>query len=78
MTNQPNIETERLLLRPFQIADAPDVQRLAGEKAIASTTLTMPHPYEDGMAEAWIGGHQQRFELKEEVVYAITSSDLGH
>ena len=77
MTNQLTIETERLLLRPFQIADAPEVQRLAGEKAIASTTLNMPHPYEDGMAEAWISGHQQRFEDDEEVIYAITLPDSG-
>jgi RimJ/RimL family protein N-acetyltransferase len=77
MTNQPNIETKRILLRPFVLVDAPEVQRLAGEKAIASTTLAMPHPYEDGMAEAWISSHKGRFERNEEVVYAITLSDSG-
>ena len=77
MTNQPTIESERLLLRPFQLTDAPEVQRLAGEKAIASTTLNMPHPYEDGLAEDWISGHQELFERDEEIVYAITLPDSG-
>ena len=51
MTQQPTLTTERLLLRPFTPADAPVVQRLAGDRDIAANTLTIPHPYEDGMAE---------------------------
>ena len=51
MNERPTLETTRLVLRPFTLADASDVQRLAGARAIASTTLNIPHPYEDGMAE---------------------------
>ncbi|WP_315790446.1 hypothetical protein [Fischerella sp. JS2] len=40
----------RLTLRPFCLADAGDVQHLAGVREIAAMTLTIPHPYEDGMA----------------------------
>ena len=68
----PILETERLLLRPFQLSDASDVQRLAGNWAIADTTMNVPHPYEDGMAEAWISTHQPRFEAGELAVFAIT------
>ena len=74
---QPVLETERLLLRPFQLSDAKEVQRLAGDKDIASTTLNIPHPYEDGMAEGWIGTHKGLFEEGKGVVYAITSRDDG-
>lgn len=67
-----NLETERLRLRPFTLADAKDVQRLAGNKAIADTTLNIPHPYEDGMAEAWISSHQPGFEAGDLAAFAIT------
>jgi len=68
---RPKIETERLLLRPFELADGPRVKKLAGDKTIADTTLNIPHPYEDGMAEEWISTHQAKFESGEMVVYAI-------
>jgi ribosomal-protein-alanine N-acetyltransferase len=51
---QPTLETEGLVLRAFTLADAPAVKALAGAREIASTTLNVPHPYEDGMAETWI------------------------
>lgn len=73
----PNLNTERLLLRPFVLADALDVQRLAGEREIADTTLNVPHPYEDGMAEAWISGQQSKFENGELSAFAITLKPNG-
>ena len=72
MTIQPELVTERLLLRPFVPADTPVVQELAGERAIAEMTVAIPHPYEDGLAEAWIGTHRQAFDEDKEAVFAIT------
>ncbi len=71
MKERPTIETERLILRPFTLTDAPDVQCLAGARDIASTTLNIPHPYEDGMAEQWIGTHQEKYEKGEGLILAI-------
>ncbi len=51
--------TARLRLRPFTAADAPAVQRLAGARENADTTRLIPHPYPDGVAEAWIATHPQ-------------------
>ncbi|MCP3903445.1 MAG: GNAT family N-acetyltransferase [Planctomycetes bacterium] len=77
MTAQPTLTTERLLLRPYTEADAPDVQRLAGEREIAATTIRIPHPYPDGAAEEWISGHPRAFESRESVVFAVTLRDGG-
>ena len=73
---RPTIETERLVLRPFVIDDASEVQRLAGDREIASTTL-IPHPYEDGMAEKWIETNQEEFLLGENIWWAITHRKQG-
>jgi ribosomal-protein-alanine N-acetyltransferase len=54
---RPVITTARLVLRSFTAADAPDVQRLAGAREIALTTLLIPHPYPAGAAEEWIARH---------------------
>ncbi|MEM7020899.1 MAG: GNAT family N-acetyltransferase, partial [Pseudomonadota bacterium] len=75
MLTQPILATERLKLRGFQLADAPEVQHLAGEWEIADTTATIPHPYEDGMAEAWIETHPDRLENESALSYAITLAD---
>ena len=71
-STRPTLETAQLILRPFTLADAPRVQALAGERAIAAATLHIPHPYEDGMAEAWIETHQEKFEKHEEIIFAVT------
>ncbi|MGB8648788.1 MAG: GNAT family N-acetyltransferase [Anaerolineae bacterium] len=62
MTPIPELDTERLRLRPFNRADAPRVQTLAGAAAIADTTLHIPHPYPDGLAAEWISRHPINFE----------------
>ncbi|MBE2222892.1 MAG: GNAT family N-acetyltransferase [Anaerolineae bacterium] len=77
MTEIPNLQTERLILRPFSPKDAPDVQRLAGDVAVSDTTLNIPHPYEDGMAEEWISTHQAVFDEGDGVTFAITLRETG-
>jgi RimJ/RimL family protein N-acetyltransferase len=71
MKERPTLETDRLILRPFSLDDAPIVQELAGERDIADTTLNIPHPYEDGVAEAWIATHQESYERKGHLHFAI-------
>ena len=77
MSERPTLKTERLILRPFTLADAPDVQRLAGDRAIAETTLNIPHPYPAGGAEEWISTHQHAFDLGKGVHFAITRKADG-
>ncbi len=77
MLPQPILRTARLVLRPFTLADAPDVQRLAGAPEVAATTAAIPHPYEDGMAEKWISSHPAGLEGETNVVYAMTDEQTG-
>ena len=68
---QPILNTKRLILRPFTPADAPELQRLANAPEIAATTMHIPHPYPDGMAQEWIKAHPEMFEAGEGVVFAV-------
>ncbi len=72
MLAQPELTTTRLILRPFTLCDAPDVQRLAGAFAVADTTGNIPHPYPDGAAEHWIATHQPQYEAGTSAIFAIT------
>ena len=74
---QATIETGRLILRPFRRSDAGDVQLLAGDRLIADTTLSIPHPYTDIMAEKWISRHPAQFKAGEAAVFAVILRESG-
>lgn len=59
------------MLRPFVAADASVVQRLAGDPLVADTTLNIPHPYADGIADAWIPTHEADWREGRSVTFAI-------
>jgi ribosomal-protein-alanine N-acetyltransferase len=71
MTKQLSLTTERLILRPFSLDDAERVRQLAGAREIAENTATMPHPYEEGMAEEWIGTHEELYAKGENIHFAV-------
>lgn len=73
----PTLAGNRITLRPFKLGDAKRVQQLAGDYAIARTTLNMPHPYEDGLAEAWIGSLADAFAKKTLANFAVTLNSTG-
>lgn len=78
-TNGTRLETERLLLRPFEPADAPVVQREVSGAELARM-FAIPHPYPAGAALEWIAttkaGRDFAVVVREsgEVIGAITLS----
>jgi ribosomal-protein-alanine N-acetyltransferase len=78
MKPQPTLETERLILRPYRLEDAAELQRLIGERDVVSTMTNVPHPYEDGIAEEWISDRKESFEKGKTVDLAITHRQEGY
>jgi ribosomal-protein-alanine N-acetyltransferase len=74
---QPTLSTKRLTLRPFVADDAFDVERLAGMREIADTTLTIPHPYPHGAAAEWILTHAPAWKAGTAATFAIVENETG-
>jgi [ribosomal protein S5]-alanine N-acetyltransferase len=73
---QPPLITRRLILRPFEEADALRVEELASDRELADTTQ-LPHPYPPGAAAAWIATHAIRWSAGELASYAVTRRGNG-
>ena len=63
------LHTDRLLLRPHTLVDAPELVRLAGAREVAAATLRIPHPYSVTDAEAFIAECEDATD--ERVAFAI-------
>ncbi len=64
-----------MILRRFCSNDAGAIEDLAGNFNVAKTTLNVPHPYPEGMAEKWIKTHPDRWRSKTGAVFAITTKE---
>lgn len=75
MATIPVLTTERLVLRPFRMEDAPAVARMLLTPHIAEHTLNFPHPYPPGFAEHWISRHRAWAERGVHLQWAICLPD---
>ena len=74
----PTLRTNRLVLREFAMADAPELHRLAQSREGARMMLHHPHPYEEGMAEEWIKGLRPMFESGKGTTFAVVLQERGN
>ncbi|WP_206930538.1 bifunctional GNAT family N-acetyltransferase/(deoxy)nucleoside triphosphate pyrophosphohydrolase [Roseococcus thiosulfatophilus] len=66
------IRTDRLVLRPLEPADAPDVTRLVNDYSVAGNLSRVPFPYRDGLALEWIAATRTQIEAGSGCHLAIT------
>jgi diaminopimelate epimerase len=67
--------TERLVLRPFSMRDAPRVAELCADRAIHEGVPLIPHPYTLADARAWLARHDAQRRSGQELTLAITLGD---
>jgi [ribosomal protein S5]-alanine N-acetyltransferase len=77
MKEQPTLTTERLILRPYSLSDAKELQRLIGDRDVSDTMMAVPHPYTGDMAEAWINRQYREYQEDKSVTFAITNKENG-
>lgn len=77
MNKFPELNTERLLLRQFQMSDKDVIQDLCSEKDIAATTLSIPHPFRLEDAENWLKNKEDDYREGEEIAWAICLKKTG-
>jgi len=71
------ITTERLVLRPFQLADAERVSELCNNVNIYKSTLSLPYPYTIESALSWIPTHEEKSINDSAHEFAITNKITG-
>jgi ribosomal-protein-alanine N-acetyltransferase len=77
VSGTPTLHTRRLALGAFVPGDAEELQRLAGAREIADTTLMIPHPYELDHALAWIGNQRKEAVRGRAANFAVRLADSG-
>ncbi len=65
------LETDRLLLRPFQRADAPALHELLSDPAVLGTLMDVDGPLTLADAESMIAGWQAAVKRGESLVFAV-------
>lgn len=68
------LQTTRLILRSFTLADVDDVYRIINHFEIIDNTCNIPYPYTREMATQWIAEQQNN---SNEQVFAITLKNTG-
>lgn len=77
MNTLPTLTTARLTLDRMTDADIPRLAELCGDKRIAATTLSIPHPYTEDVARAWVAGHDDLIAAGSIYPFAIRISATG-
>jgi ribosomal-protein-alanine N-acetyltransferase len=70
--DQPVLTTDRLILRPYALDDAPELAFRLNNPKIYQTTLALPYPYEEHHAVEWISTHRSSLDKGTDVNFVVT------
>lgn len=73
LERQPEIRTERFLLRPLRVSDAGLIAHYTADKRVAEGTRSIPHPLPPGASEAYVA--RAMSDGRQEDVWAIDGSE---
>lgn len=73
----PTLRTERLSLGLVEPAESGRIAELAGDRAIARNTESIPHPYPEGEAERVVGRIRQEVAAGTAAVFAVRLLESG-
>ena len=73
----PQLNTPRLLLRAFTLADVPPLVALAGNYEVARNTLNIPHPYSQEDARRWVQLTQENYQQQTGYAFALELQSSG-
>ena len=68
---RPELRTDRLLLRPFQLSDAAAMEIQINDREIAANTRTIEYPYPPGSGIQWIEKHPELWLTGKSAIFAI-------
>ncbi len=75
MRDFPRIVTRRLILNQIKPADIPDIVSYAGNIKIVENTRSMPHPYYEEDAIAWMNMANEGFKNRDNFMFAMRLKD---
>ncbi len=75
--SRPEIRTARLLLRPFRLSDAAEMEVQINDREIAANTRTIEYPYPPGSANQWIEKHAELWLAGKSAIFAICDLEAG-
>jgi 8-oxo-dGTP diphosphatase len=75
--DQLSLSTERLVLRPYEAADARNLQRLINDWAIIRNLAGVPYPYEREIADDWIQASRHQLATATGWHFALTERESG-
>ena len=67
----PELGSDRLILNQIKPSDIPEIVTYASNIKIVENTRTMPHPYHEEDAIAWMNMANQGFKAKNNFLFAI-------